>query len=109
MQIGMARRIQQLFPGPRRNMESATAVETISADGEVVPAFLILKGKQHQSWSYQVKELRLKARIAVSESGYTNNELSMQWIRHFEDHTRGSKRVLPRWGIVKILIFGCLL
>lgn len=76
----------------RTNRETATAVETISAAGEVVPAFLILKGMLYQSSWYQVQEMRPQAIIGLSESGYTNDELSLSWLKHFERHTRGKTR-----------------
>ena len=69
----------KLFAMPT-NRETATAVEAISAAGEVVPAFLILKGVLHQSHWYQVQEMSPKASIGVSESGYTNDELSLEWL-----------------------------
>lgn len=55
------------------NRESATAIEAIST-----PAFLIFTGVVHQSASYSIPELHNDAAIAVSNSGYTNDELSLQ-------------------------------
>jgi hypothetical protein len=80
------------------NRESATAVEAISAAGRVIPVFLILSGMMHMANWYWLKELDKDTVIGTSPTGYSNDELSMAWIRHFETHTRkgtiGSKRLL---------------
>ena len=80
------------------NRESATAVEAISATGRVIPVFLILSGVMHMSNWYRLKELDKDTVIGTSPTGYSNDELSMAWIQHFETHTRkgtiGSKRLL---------------
>jgi hypothetical protein len=80
------------------NRESATAVEAISAAGRVIPVFLILSGTMHMANWYRLKELDKDTVIGTSPTGYSNDELSMAWIQHFETHTRkgtvGSKRLL---------------
>jgi len=47
---------------------------------------------------YQVEDLPPNASIAVSPTGYTNDELTMEWIRHFDAQTKnrtiGAKRLL---------------
>jgi hypothetical protein len=80
------------------NRESATAVEAISAAGRVIPVFLILSGTMHMANWYRLEELDKDTVIGTSPTGYSNDELSMAWIQHFETHTRkgtiGSKRLL---------------
>jgi hypothetical protein len=80
------------------NRESATAVEAISAAGRVIPVFLILSGTLHMANWYRLEELDKDTVIGTSPTGYSNDELSMAWIQHFETHTRkgtiGSKRLL---------------
>jgi hypothetical protein len=91
------RRRAQYFSLPT-NRESATAVEAISAAGRVIPVFLILSGTMHMANWYRLEELDKDTVIGTSPTGYSNDELSMAWIQHFETHTRkgtiGSKRLL---------------
>lgn len=80
------------------NRESATAVEAISASGEVCPTFLILSGQQIMSHYVSQANQDPRAAIAMTPTGYTNYELAMEWINHFNKHTRpktvGAKRLL---------------
>ncbi|KJZ69758.1 hypothetical protein HIM_10841 [Hirsutella minnesotensis 3608] len=80
------------------NRESATAVEAISATGRVIPVFLILSGTMHMANWYRLEELDKDTVIGTSPTGYSNDELSMAWIQHFEAYTKkgavGSKRLL---------------
>ena len=47
---------------------------------------------------YQVKELDPRTAIIPSPSGYSNDEISLKWIKHFDKHTAkkvvGNKRLL---------------
>jgi hypothetical protein len=56
-----------------------------------------MKGKEfNQAWFYQ--GLPLTWTFSVSTNGWTTNQIGLQWIQHFEKHTRakttGSKRLL---------------
>ena len=84
-----------LFAMPE-NRESATAIEAISAGGKVIPAFLILSGQQHMEQWYRLDELNPHTKIVMSESGYTNDEITFQWLQHFQQHaiSISSKRLL---------------
>ena len=79
------------------NTEWVTLIQGACADGSLIPSFLILKGKEfNQNWFLQ--GLPLTWVIAVSDNGWTTNQIGLQWIQHFEKHTRtktiGSKRLL---------------
>jgi hypothetical protein len=81
------------------NRESATAVEAISASGRVIPAFLILSSLTHcANWYHELQGLDPEARVAVAETGYSNDELALSWLQHFNEHSRkgqvGAKRLL---------------
>lgn len=75
----------------------ATSIECISAAGGVIPPFVILQGKHILAKWYEL-ELDPDTAITVSESGYTNDELTLQWIKHFEYHTRSKRR--GRWRLL---------
>ncbi|OWT42482.1 DDE superfamily endonuclease domain-containing protein [Pochonia chlamydosporia 170] len=81
------------------NRESATAIEAISAGGCHCPGFLILTGSKHMArWYAESVGLDEDTALGLSETGYSNDELSLEWIRHFDKHTastaKGVKRLL---------------
>ncbi|KAM4055450.1 DDE superfamily endonuclease [Hirsutella rhossiliensis] len=68
----------------------------ISADGRYIPAFLILSGKVHLEQWYAIKELDGDTLIGVTETGFTNDQLNLAWIQHFDKHakSKGAWRLL---------------
>ncbi|KJK73638.1 hypothetical protein H634G_11103 [Metarhizium anisopliae BRIP 53293] len=89
------RKRAHLFSMPE-NRESATAIEGISAAGRHLPAFLILTGQKHMERWYHTKELDNNTKITVSSSGYSNDEISLGWLKHFIEFATpmSSKRLL---------------
>jgi hypothetical protein len=72
-------------------------IQGACADGSFIPPFLVLKGKEYnRNWFLQGQPSTWM--IAVSENGWTTNQIGLQWVQHFEKHTRsktiGSKRLL---------------
>ena len=69
--------------------EWTTIIECISADGGVLPPFLILKGKYvSQAWIPK-SILDEEWKLGASESGWTSNELGYIWLSEiFEPATR---------------------
>jgi DDE superfamily endonuclease len=71
-------------------------MEAVSAGGAVIKEMLILPAKCHLECWY--KDLGDDVLVGVSESGYTNDELSYEYIRHFHRHSRktqvGAYRIL---------------
>ncbi|KAJ8104468.1 hypothetical protein OPT61_g10741 [Boeremia exigua] len=88
--IGRATAVQ---PG---NREWVTAIECINASGWSLPPFVILAGKLHQAGWY--KDLPPDWAVALSDNGWTTNELSLKWVKHFNRHTesctQGAYRLL---------------
>ncbi|KAL6158071.1 MFS-type transporter clz9 [Exserohilum turcicum] len=74
-----------------------TLIAAINAAGWAVPPFLIFAGKYHLSAWYEAEIPRDWA-IAVSDNGWTNNELGVAWLKHFDAHTKtrvvGTRRLL---------------
>uniref|UniRef100_A0A8H7K2R3 HTH CENPB-type domain-containing protein n=1 Tax=Bionectria ochroleuca TaxID=29856 RepID=A0A8H7K2R3_BIOOC len=96
--IIMKRKRAYYFALPE-NRESATAVKAISASGRVIPACLILSSLTHcASWYHELQGLDPEARVAVAETGYSNDELALSWLQHFNEYSRkgqvGAKRLL---------------
>ena len=77
--IGRAVNVQ---PG---NRDWVTAIEGINASGWSIPPFIILSGKLHQASWY--RDLPTNWVIAVSDNGWTTDELGFEWLKHFDRHT----------------------
>lgn len=75
----------QIQPGDR---EWATVIEAINAKGWYLPPMVILKGKVHISTCYENNDLPSDWIIALSENGWTNNELGFKrLVEVFESYT----------------------
>ncbi|KAF7572901.1 hypothetical protein PtrM4_078060 [Pyrenophora tritici-repentis] len=71
------------------NREWTTVIQGINATGWAIPAFIIFQGKHHLSAWYKEEDLPQDWVIRVSENGWTNNKLGLQWLEHFDRHTKG--------------------
>jgi hypothetical protein len=73
------------------NREWVSLIECISTSGRLLPPWIIFKGKQHQkAWYNSLKKGgNPDGFIALSENGWTDNELGLQWLKQcFEPQTR---------------------
>jgi hypothetical protein len=70
------------------NREWATAIHGINATGWAIPPFIIVQGKHHLSSWYENSPLPKDWVIATSENGWTTNERGLEWIQHFDKHTK---------------------
>jgi DDE superfamily endonuclease len=61
-------------------------VEAVSAGGAVIKEMLILPAKCHLERWYE--DLGDDVLVGISESGYINNELLYEYIRHFHRYSR---------------------
>jgi hypothetical protein len=68
------------------NRESLTIIETISARGEVIILFLILK-KEILLEEYFNNDLDTEIVFATSSTRYINNTLSLKYIKYFYNQT----------------------
>ena len=74
-------------------------IQGINACGWVIPPFVIFAGKHHLSAWYKGDDIPNTWYIAVSETGWTINELEVRWLEHFNAYTQ-SRTV----GIHRLLI-----
>jgi hypothetical protein len=88
-------RPKALQPG---NREWATLIAAINAAGWAIPPFLILTGQYHLSAWYEEAAIPRDWVIAVSDNGWTTNKLGVEWLKHFDAHTKtrtvGAHRLL---------------
>ena len=85
----------ELYTLSPENKTLITIIEAVSASGKVTPPVLIIPGKVHmESWYHE--SLSGTERILLSESGYTNDQLAMEWLQHFIHHTGSSRDSDPK-------------
>jgi hypothetical protein len=78
-------RPKALQPG---NREWVTVIQGINAAGWAIPPFIIFAGQHHLSAWYE-EDIPRDWAIAVSDNGWTTNELRVDWLKHFIKHTDG--------------------
>jgi len=97
-QMVVTRKSKSFYLGIPTNRESVIAIEVISALGQYIPAFLIFSGAVHLGYWYEVQALDSDTTLVISSIGYSNDELSLAWIQHFQkpiiNKTIGKKRLL---------------
>ena len=80
--------VTELYTASPENRKSVTIVETVFADGrEPLPPFIITPGKKiMENWVSD--NLKGTERITCSPTGYTNNEIVMEYLDHLIEYTR---------------------
>lgn len=86
---------KKIQPG---NREWVTVIQAVRSDGEIIPPYLVVAGKTHlESW-YCNSPFPPEWTIDLSETGWTNNRIGLDWVKHFDRHSRpctiGAKRLL---------------
>lgn len=98
LQMGKSARVKVICVRGRRspplmkdgNRELVTAVETIGADGTVLPPMIILKGKTQQAqWHSYLSEEDKDTIFSASSKGWTNRKLGIEYLKLlFEPHSK---------------------
>ncbi|RFN43212.1 tigger transposable element-derived protein 6, partial [Fusarium flagelliforme] len=86
---------KQVQPG---NREWIIVIEGINAEGQSIPPFIIGAGKDHLATWYEECDLPGDWVIALSENGWTNNNLGLEWLKHFDRAT--AKRTNSRYRLL---------
>ena len=63
-------------------------IQGVSSCRWAVPPFIIVKGSNHLANWYTETDLPPDWVIATSENGWTINERGLEWIQHFDKHTK---------------------
>jgi hypothetical protein len=93
---GKRTQAKKVQPG---NREWVTVIQGVNSQGWSIPPFVIVAGKNHLSSWYENSTFPPDWVIAVTDNGWTTNERGMDWIRHFDKHTK------PRTtGVYRLLI-----
>jgi hypothetical protein len=81
------------------NREWVSIIECIGFNGYVLPPYIIFEGKQlQQSWFRNDIEIDQQTVVCCSPNGWTDSEIAVNWLHHFNHHTKartqGSYRLL---------------
>lgn len=68
--------------------EYSTSVECVGGGGDLIPNMLILSEKQQLEKCFEENDLEDNVYLAVSDSGFSNDEIGVQWLEHFDKCTR---------------------
>ncbi|KAJ4438724.1 hypothetical protein ANN_14671, partial [Periplaneta americana] len=83
--------------------ENVTIVACFSASGVFIPPFAIFKGVRFRE--VYKHSLPAGSEVAMSDSGYVNEDVFQKWLQHFQKHRSPVKCLLILAGIVLILLF----
>ena len=83
-------------PGDR---EWVTLIQSICAAGYATPLVIIYKERVHISAWYEETDIPYNWKLSVSENGWTNNTLGLEWLKHFDAYTKTRKV-----GVYRLLI-----
>ncbi|KAL2887303.1 hypothetical protein HOO65_050424 [Ceratocystis lukuohia] len=80
---GKAKSVQ---PG---NREWVTVIQAINAEGWAITPFIVVAGQYHLASWYRESNLPDDWVIATTHNGWSDNETGLEWLRHFDQHTKG--------------------
>ncbi|APA10190.1 hypothetical protein SS1G_07383 [Sclerotinia sclerotiorum 1980 UF-70] len=88
-------RSKAIQPG---NREWAIAIICGNGEGETIPPFLVVQGQYHLSNWYIESDFSADWAIKPTSNGWMNNEIGLEWLKHFDKHTsqrrKGKYRML---------------
>ncbi len=77
----------RVFLEDPENRDFISSIECMSGDGSVISNMIILSGKSHLEKFFLHNNLYGNITMAVSDTGYNNDELSLHWLEHFDNNT----------------------
>ena len=80
------------------NREWVTVIQGINSQGWTVPPFLVVAGQNHLANWYQDRDIPKDWVITLSSNGWTTNEIGLEWINHFDKHTKS--RTIGRYRLL---------
>lgn len=79
----------RLYKDDPENREYLSSHKCVVGGGDVLPNMFILSGKQHLEKWFEENDLDDNFAFAVSDSGYPNDKIRLEWLEHFGKHTHG--------------------
>jgi hypothetical protein len=80
------------------NREWVTVIQGVNSQGWTIPPFIIFAGQYHLSAWFE-ESLPQDWAISLSDNGWTTNEIGLEWIQHFDKHSKDRTK-----GIYRLLI-----
>jgi hypothetical protein len=68
-----------------------TVIQSVCTAGSYIPPFIIYQGRAHISAWYKKADILRNWKLPVSENGWTNNALGLEWLKHFVGHTKAGQ------------------
>lgn len=87
------------------NRESSTIIGSINAAGESIPPWLVFKTFPTESWAEVEADEAIH--FARSETGFSNSEISFEWLHHFNLWSWKKSAQAQRSGLGFEEYFGC--
>lgn len=91
--------VNKVYVDDPDNRELITIIECISATGYHVPPMIIFKGAYHLRKHFD-NDIDDNVLFARSDSGFTNDKLTLSWLKHFDKYTKNRTK-----GRYRMLIF----
>jgi hypothetical protein len=70
-----------------RNREWITVIQAINTEGQSIAPFIISTGQYHLSNWYREGDLPGDWAITISPNGWIDNQLGLEWPKHFDRST----------------------
>jgi hypothetical protein len=87
----------QAYSNQPGNRDWVSIIECVNTTGFVLPPFIIFQGKKIlQGWAGEVQDKRTC--LAVSENGWTDHSLALEWLQHF--HTITEPRRVSKYRLL---------
>lgn len=87
------------------NRESCTVIGTGSAAGDTIPPWVIFKAFPTLDFAYIEADPQM--RFAMSETAFSNGEITFEWAQHFNRHSWERSTTAQRRGVTLEEWFGC--
>jgi hypothetical protein len=65
-----------------------TVIQAINAEGWAIQPFIVVAGYYHLASWYQECNLPGDWSIATTQNGWTDNDTGLEWLKHFDRHTK---------------------
>lgn len=88
VKVIISRHDKEAFVVQPGNRDWVTIIETISTTDYVLPPFIIFPGKQIQQGWVDLA-IDKETIVRVSENGWTDQEIGLEWLQHFDKYTQG--------------------
>ncbi|KFZ19975.1 hypothetical protein V501_00373, partial [Pseudogymnoascus sp. VKM F-4519 (FW-2642)] len=93
--VMVPRAVKQLYTPSPKNRTSITIIEAVSAARQNIAPVLVVPGKIHMEAWYP-KNLNGNELMMLSETGFSNSQLAIQWLQHFIEHTAPHNPGFPK-------------